>query len=142
MTASPSQTENSGIAARYYAPPTFTSRDPLFEKYFWLSPYTYCANNPMKFVDPSGCRVVAYNRQSKQQMKRYFTEQFGSSNMFRFNINRELKINQRQFSKAMSRANSDQKILLQGMSDVINSKQRVRVQINEKSDYFRFVPYS
>ena len=31
MTTSPSQTENSGIAARY-APPTFTSRDPLFEK--------------------------------------------------------------------------------------------------------------
>ena len=40
--------------ARYYAPPTFTSRDPLFEKYFWISPYAYCANNPVKYVDPSG----------------------------------------------------------------------------------------
>ena len=40
--------------ARYYAPPTFTSRDPLFEKYFWKSPYAYCANNPVKYVDPSG----------------------------------------------------------------------------------------
>ncbi len=40
--------------ARYYAPPTFTSRDPLFEKYFWMSPYAYCANNPVKYVDPSG----------------------------------------------------------------------------------------
>ncbi|MBP5412820.1 MAG: RHS repeat-associated core domain-containing protein, partial [Bacteroidales bacterium] len=40
--------------ARYYAPPTFTSRDPLFEKYFWMSPYAYCANNPIKYVDPSG----------------------------------------------------------------------------------------
>ena len=40
--------------ARYYAPPTFTSRDPLFEQKPWLSPYTYCANNPMKFVDPTG----------------------------------------------------------------------------------------
>ena len=40
--------------ARYYAPPVFTSRDPLFEKYFWMSPYAYCANNPVKYVDPSG----------------------------------------------------------------------------------------
>jgi len=41
-------------SARYYAPPTFISRDPLFEKYPSISPYTYCANNPLKFVDPDG----------------------------------------------------------------------------------------
>ena len=40
--------------ARYYKPPVFTSRDPMFEKYFWMSPYAYCANNPVKYVDPSG----------------------------------------------------------------------------------------
>jgi len=40
--------------ARYYAPPTFISRDPMFEKYPSISPYAYCANNPMKFVDPTG----------------------------------------------------------------------------------------
>lgn len=53
MTTLPSQTENFGI----YAPPTFISRDPLFEKYFWMSPYAYCANNPVKYVDPTGCEV-------------------------------------------------------------------------------------
>ena len=41
-------------SARYYAPPTFISRDPMFEKYPSISPYTYCANNPMKFIDPDG----------------------------------------------------------------------------------------
>ncbi|MBO4739129.1 MAG: RHS repeat-associated core domain-containing protein, partial [Bacteroidales bacterium] len=46
--------------ARYYAPPTFTSRDPMFEKYFWMSPYAYCANNPVKYVDPSGCEFGDY----------------------------------------------------------------------------------
>ena len=45
--------------ARYYAPPTFTSRDPLFEKYFRMSPYAYCANNPVKYVDPSGEDIEA-----------------------------------------------------------------------------------
>ena len=46
--------------ARYYAPPTFTSRDPLFEKYFWMTPYAYCANNPVKYVDPSGRNYEGY----------------------------------------------------------------------------------
>ena len=41
--------------ARYYKPPVFTSRDPMFEKYFWMTPYAYCANNPVKYVDPNGC---------------------------------------------------------------------------------------
>jgi len=41
-------------SARYYAPPTFISRDPLFEKYSSISPYAYCANNPVKNVDPTG----------------------------------------------------------------------------------------
>ena len=43
--------------ARYMASPTFISRDPMFEKYFWMSPYAYCANNPMKYVDPTGMIV-------------------------------------------------------------------------------------
>ena len=40
--------------ARYYKPPVFTSRDPMFEKKPWLSPYHYCSNNPVGRVDPSG----------------------------------------------------------------------------------------
>ncbi|MBO4581828.1 MAG: RHS repeat-associated core domain-containing protein [Bacteroidales bacterium] len=40
--------------ARYYAPPVFTSRDPLFEKYPTFSPYIYCYNNPLRFIDPTG----------------------------------------------------------------------------------------
>jgi RHS repeat-associated protein len=43
--------------ARYYNPPTFISRDPLFEKYFWLSPYAYAMNNPLIFTDPTGEEV-------------------------------------------------------------------------------------
>ena len=28
--------------------------DPLCEKYYGVSPYAYCANNPVRFVDPDG----------------------------------------------------------------------------------------
>ena len=34
--------------------PVFTSLDPLCEKYYHISPYAYCANNPVRFIDPDG----------------------------------------------------------------------------------------
>jgi len=33
------------------------SIDPLCEKYYWISPYTYCLNNPLRFIDPDGRAV-------------------------------------------------------------------------------------
>jgi RHS repeat-associated protein len=53
--------EESGMyyySARYYAPPVFISRDPLFEKYPFMSPYAYCENNPLKYVDPDGQEAI------------------------------------------------------------------------------------
>jgi RHS repeat-associated protein len=28
--------------------------DPMVSNYYWLSPYNYCNNNPVKFLDPNG----------------------------------------------------------------------------------------
>jgi RHS repeat-associated protein len=39
---------------RYYNPPIFIARDPLFEKYPFMSSYAYCMNNPLIFIDPTG----------------------------------------------------------------------------------------
>ncbi|GAB6011589.1 RHS repeat domain-containing protein [Viscerimonas tarda] len=38
--------------------PRFTTMDPLAEKYYSISPYAYCANNPVRFVDPTGMRKI------------------------------------------------------------------------------------
>ena len=32
----------------------FTSVDPMAERYYTWSPYTYCLGNPMKYIDPNG----------------------------------------------------------------------------------------
>jgi RHS repeat-associated protein len=41
---------------RFYDPALarFTTQDPRAEKYYGLSPYNYCANNPVLFIDPNG----------------------------------------------------------------------------------------
>ena len=36
------------------------SVDPLCEKYYWISPYAFCLNNPVKFVDPDGKAVYLF----------------------------------------------------------------------------------
>ncbi|MFV0586715.1 DUF6443 domain-containing protein [Bacteroides reticulotermitis] len=42
--------------------PRFTTIDPLAEKYYSISPYAYCANNPLRFMDPDGRDVWEINQ--------------------------------------------------------------------------------
>ena len=44
------------FAARWHNPafPAFTTVDPLAEKYYPISPYSYCADEPVNLIDPSG----------------------------------------------------------------------------------------
>ena len=51
-----SETGLSYFGARYYSSDLsiWLSVDPMSDKYPSLSPYVYCANNPVKLVDPNG----------------------------------------------------------------------------------------
>ena len=50
--------------ARQYDPLTmrFTTLDPLAANYPSLSPYAYCANNPVNYIDPDGKQISGYTR--------------------------------------------------------------------------------
>ena len=45
--------------ARWYYPAIMrtTTPDPLAEMYYDISPYAWCANNPVRFVDPDGRKI-------------------------------------------------------------------------------------
>lgn len=49
------------FGARYYWSTLgiFTQSDPLAGKYPWITSYAYCANNPVKYIDPDGSVVHA-----------------------------------------------------------------------------------
>lgn len=54
--------------ARWYdaTAPTWHTMDPLCEKYYSISPYAYCAGNPIRFVDPDGkIKIEVFNTQVK-----------------------------------------------------------------------------
>ncbi|RRC96640.1 RHS repeat-associated core domain-containing protein, partial [Prevotella sp. OH937_COT-195] len=46
----------------------FTTMDPLSEKYYSTSPYAYCTNNPIKYIDPTG--MIWEDSQEAERLKR------------------------------------------------------------------------
>jgi len=59
------------FGARWYdvaGVPMWTSIDPLAEKYYHVSPYAYCNNNPVMLIDPDG-REVKPDNQSFETIK-------------------------------------------------------------------------
>jgi hypothetical protein len=43
-----------GARGYFAASGRFMTVDPLAEKYYSISPYAYCAGNPVRFIDPDG----------------------------------------------------------------------------------------
>ena len=57
--------------ARFYDPllPTWDRMDPLCEKYYHISPYAYCANDPVNFIDLEGTEIINAFDQNDENVK-------------------------------------------------------------------------
>ena len=57
--------------ARQYDPVLgrFTTPDPLSEKYYHLSPYAYCASNPLRYIDPTGMEIFINDENCQKEFK-------------------------------------------------------------------------
>ena len=56
------------FGARQYFPKyaIWSSVDPLSETYYPITPYAYCANNPIKYIDPDGRKLLFASGVSEQ----------------------------------------------------------------------------
>lgn len=59
--------------ARMYDPliGRFLSTDPLAEKYYGLTPYGYCNDNPIVFIDPNGKKIEPFGDEEKEAYMAY-----------------------------------------------------------------------
>ncbi len=59
-------------ARRYYASiMRTTTMDPLAESYYHISPYAWCGNNPVKYIDPDGREVKWGSKKEEKVYRRY-----------------------------------------------------------------------
>ena len=91
-----SETGYSYFGARYYDSDLsglFLSIDPMADKYPFISPYAYCAWNPLKLVDPDGMEMWKPEITSKGEVS-YVAEKGDSKESFvrQYNVSQEAAV--------------------------------------------------
>ena len=54
--------------------PRFITIDPMAEKYPSISPYAYCAGNPIRYVDPTGMIVQMFGSATEEERNRVLAD--------------------------------------------------------------------
>ncbi len=67
------------------------SIDPLCEKYYWITPYAYCLNNPLRYIDPTGMTVWDIDEQGRVLNERTHDDD-GNINEYDFEVEKVEKL--------------------------------------------------
>jgi hypothetical protein len=120
----------------------WVSPDPLAIKYCNMSPYNYCANNPVKFVDPDGRVIQGVSKDDAKKTLEDLDKIFANDKFANFRGLLALKgktfnsIGSEALSKALDgkELNADEKALVDMVVNTINSKDVHLVEFANKDD--------
>ena len=135
------ETGYSYFGARYYdndLSGLFLSVDPMADKYPSISPYAYCAWNPLKLVDPDGEKVRAADKQAQTNIIRSLSKT--EAKYVRFDKNGYIKVKNMNRCRSESTNYNALKTLVNSNTDYIFSTESH--YNDEKNDIDLSNPYS
>jgi len=100
------------------------SVDPLSDKYPGVSPYVYCANNPVRLVDPDGREVITEDEQSRNNIRNTLT--IKEARYVKFDKNGVL--NDRRLQRCKSTSEN-----ITALKTLSHSKTKYRFQVAEET---------
>ena len=122
--------------ARWYDPATlrWNAVDPMAEKYTTVSPYNFCLNDPVKYKDTDGRRIILSGNRNEQMTILKYLQRLTNDNLYLNRITGEVTIGGKRWDNRHKKLNVGTSLL----RDVINHDRTTKIQIGEEGDWNRY----
>ncbi|WP_317205959.1 RHS repeat-associated core domain-containing protein, partial [Flavobacterium psychrophilum] len=120
------ETNLTNFGARYLDMKTslWLNTDPLAEKYPGVSPYTYCLNNPILYIDPDGREVIVPNKTDRASVLKMINSK--AVGTFAFNKSGKLYL-----AKSSGDTNNLSTYYRDKLVEAINDKDKISISIGQ-----------